>query len=167
MKILVINGSPRNESYSKVLAEFALEHAKTKSDTVKILDLSTAGVEPFVGEVEYSEKTKEALEHMENADSYIICTPVYNGFFSAAIKNLFEHLDYKSEKKRKAGFIIMAGGKISFLQVQTQLNSLMNYFTINSEAKAAHVNKDAFDDKMVLTSEDVKKRVKDVVDCVA
>jgi len=165
MKILIINGSPRKKGYSKALAEFVLNYAEEKKYDVELLDLSKDEVEPFKGyEGSYSEKTKEIVDSLENYDVFIICSPVYDGSFSSTLKNLFEHANFKKLIGRTAGFIIMAGGKISYVQVQGHLNSLMNYFTIISNPKAAHVGPKDFDEEMNLTDEKIIERIKEVVD---
>ncbi|PIN92737.1 NADH-dependent FMN reductase [Candidatus Pacearchaeota archaeon CG10_big_fil_rev_8_21_14_0_10_31_24] len=164
MKILIINGSPREKSYTQVLANFTFEYAKTKSDTVKMIDLSQNEIEPFKGlDINYNQKTKESVEHMLNADIYLICSPIYNAFFSSAIKNLFEHIDYKKVSNKKAGFVLMAYGQISFLQVQNQLNSLMNYFSIKSNPKTVNVNHNSFNENMDLTNEETKTRIQELI----
>jgi len=165
MKILVINGSPRKKSYSRILAEFAYEHAKSKYKDVEILDLGKDSIEAFRGPEEtYNEQTKKIVDSMKNSDVFIICSPIYNGVFSAAIKNLFEHLNYKAFIGKTAGFILMASGKISYLQVQGQLTAMMSYFTIISNPKAVYASKDFFDEKMDLVDDSLKERIKNVVD---
>ena len=164
MKILIINGSPRKKSYTKILANFVYEYVKEKYDT-EFLDLGKEPIEPFRGfEEKYNEKTTNIVSSLKNFDIFIICSPVYNGLLSSAIKNLFEHVNYKELIGKTAGFILMAGGKISYLQVQGQLNALMNYFTIISNPKAIYVGKESFNDKMEVNDNDAKERIKIVID---
>lgn len=163
MKILVINGSPRKKSYSKVLSKFAFECINEKHEC-DFLDLSKGEVEIFRGfEEEYNEKSKKIITSLKDYDSFIICSPIYNGCFSSAIKNLFEFADYKVLGGKVAGFILMAGGKISFNGVQSQLNSLMNYFGIISNPKAVFVGPEAFGKKMNIKDKELKKRIDEMV----
>lgn len=163
MKILVINGSPRKKSYTKILAEFALNCIKEKHECV-FLDLSKGEVDTFVGfEGKYSERSKKITTSLKDYDVFLICSPVYNAFFSAAIKNLFEHADYKALGGKAAGFIIMAGGKISYTGVQGQLANFMSYFGIVSNPRSIFVGSEAFNKKMNITDKELKKRIDEMV----
>jgi len=163
MKILVINGSPRKNSYTKVLSEFALNCIKNGYDCT-FLDLSKREVDTFVGFGEkYSTKSKKIIESLKDYDMFLICSPVYNAFISSAIKNLFEHADYKTLGKKVAGFIVMAGGKISYTGVQGQLNTLMSYFGVISNPKAVFIGPEAFDKKRKIKDKELKKRIDEMV----
>ena len=164
MKILIINGSPRKKSYSRVLATFIYEYVKENHKDAELLDLGKNPIELFRGEGDYNEQTKKVKDSLKDFDIFIICSPVYNGFFSSAIKNLFEFADPKELEGKVAGFVLMATGRISYLQVQSQLSSLMNYFSIISNPKAAHIDGAAFNENQEITDEDVKKRLKKLID---
>jgi len=101
-----------------------------KDHQTDLLDLGLKPVDNFIGYDEpYSDYTKKIITSMASYDAYIICSPVYNGMISAPIKNLFEHLSNKGYEGKTASFILMAGGKISYLRVQDQLSGLMTYFS--------------------------------------
>jgi len=51
----------------------------------------------------------------------IIGSPIYNGLLGSPLKNLFEHVEYKSLEGKVAVYIIKSGSQISALQVQGQL----------------------------------------------
>ena len=46
-----------------------------------------------------------------DADVWLIGTPVYNSFFSSALKNLFEYVNYKKTEGKVAGMVILGAGK--------------------------------------------------------
>ena len=164
MKTLIIQGSPRKKAYTKVLAQFAYNHAKTKC-TADILDLSEADIEPFKGfEEKYSEKTNDAIKSVKSCDAYILCTPVYDSMISSALKNLFEHINYKEIVGKTAGFIIMASGKIAYLHVHSQLTTMMNYFGVSSNSEAVYASHEHFNEQMNLKDEAIKRRIQEVVD---
>ncbi len=163
MKILVINGGPRKKGYTNILAKFAHDCIKKEHECV-LLDLSKGEVDPFRGfEEKYSEKSKEITNSLKNYDVFLICSPVYNAFFSAAIKNLFEHADYKVLGGKAAGFLIMSGGKLSYTGVQGQLTNFMNYFGIVSNPRAVFLGPEAFDKKMNIKDKELNKRICEMV----
>jgi len=165
MKLLVICGSPRKESYTRILTKLAFDYAKNKSYDTTYLDLGKVDIEKFRGlEEEYNKATNDAIKLIENSDVFIISSPVYNGVFSSAIKNLFELVNYKALEGRFAGFIIMSGGTISYLQVQGQLQALMNYFRVISNPRSVFVSTDDFDENVKLKNEKIKERIEKLVD---
>ncbi len=163
MKILVINGSPTKKGYTKILSEFAFNCIKEEHECT-FLDLGKGEVETFRGfEEKYDEKSKKIINSLKDYDVFLICSPIYNAFFSAAIKNLFEHVNYKALGNKAAGFIIMAGGKKSYTGVQGQLTTLMSYFGIVSNPQSVFVGPEAFDKKMKINDGELKRRIDEMV----
>lgn len=167
MKILIISASPRKNSHSRVLADSAFDYLEKKEGEfeVSMIDLYETKVDIFRGFGEdYSEETQKVIEMLKENDVFIISTPVYNSSFSGALKNIFEHSNYKALKGKTAGFIMNAGGPISFVNVNSDLNSLMNYFGMFSNPTSANVLPKDFDKEMKLEGDVVKERIKDLVD---
>jgi len=165
MKILVICGSPRKNSYTRVLTDKAFEYAKINNYNVTYLDLGKVKIEKFRGlEEKYDKTTEDTVKLVEGSEIFIIGSPVYDGVFSSAIKNLFEFVNYKALEGRVAGFIIMAGGTISYLQVQGQLQALMNYFRVISNPRSVFVSTDDFDENMKLKNGKIKDRIEKLIE---
>jgi len=165
MKILLICGSPRKKSYTRILTDMAFDYAKKKNYDITYLDLGKVNIEKFRGlEEKYDEVTESAVKLIENSDVFIIGSPIYDGVFSSAIKNLFEFVNYKSLEGRVSGFILMAGSKISHLQVQGQLQALMNYFRVISNPRSVFVSIDDFDENMKLNNKEVKNRIEKLIE---
>ena len=167
MKILIISASPRKNSHSRVLADAAFNYLEKKKGDfeVSMIDLYETKVDIFRGFGEdYNEETNKVIEMLKDHDVFIISTPVYNSSLSSVLKNIFEHSNYKALKGKTAGFIMNAGGPVSFVNVNSDLNSLMNYFGIFSNPSAAHILPKDFDDKMNLSDEAPKERIKNLVD---
>ena len=79
-----------------------------------------------MNEVNYNEKTLQAVKDITEADVWVIGTPIYNSMFSAALKNLFEFVNYKETAGKTAGLAILASGMIGFTDVQTLLTQQIN-----------------------------------------
>jgi NAD(P)H-dependent FMN reductase len=166
MKALIIAGSPREGSYSKILADIAYDYAKSNHKEVgfDFLDLAKTQIDSFKGpSAEYGEETRKIISSLKDYDLFIISTPVYNSVFSSAVKNLFEHAHYKEIRGKVAGFIIMSSGKKSHLIVQSQLAAMMTYFEILSNPKAVFAIDEDFAD-MKLNNEDIEERIKSLID---
>jgi NAD(P)H-dependent FMN reductase len=164
MKILVICGSLRKQSFTRVLTDIAYNYAKSKYKDVQLLDLGKTKLENFMGfEARYDKATNDTVKLVESSDVFIIGSPVYNGVFSSALKNLFEFVNYKALEGKTAGFILMSGSDISYLQVQGQLISMMNYFRVISNPRAVFVSQESFDGQK-LKDKEIEQRIKRIVD---
>ena len=143
---------------------FVSEYAKSKNHDVKFINLSEGGIDYFRGfDVEYGQTTKQAAKDITDADIWLIGVPIYNSSFSAALKNLFEFINYKETPGKVAGLTIVAAGEIGFIDVQTMITQLMSYFGVMTNPKAVYIRADIIKDEKIADSETVK-RLKAMVD---
>lgn len=163
MKVVVISGSPRKAANTQIMMKYVCDYAKSKNQDVKFINLSEGGVDYFCGSTEnYSQTTLQAAKDIMDADVWLIGSPIYNSFFSAALKNLFEFINYKNTAGKTAGLAILASGSIGFTDVQTLLTQLMSYFRVVTNPKAVFMTVDAIKDGQI--SENEKTRLKELVD---
>ena len=168
MKVVVISASPRKigktQTIMKYVAEYILDNdAGISPLEVKFINLSEGGIDYYTGDGNFSDATKEAIKNITEADVWIIGTPIYNSFFSSALKNLFEYIDYKKTAGKLAGMIIVASGNSGFTDVQTLLTQLMSYFNVITNPRAVFVTADTVQDDHII-NDDVKSRLKQLVD---
>jgi NAD(P)H-dependent FMN reductase len=164
MKVVVISGSPRKEAKTQIMMKFVYEYAKTKNPDTKFINLSEGGIDYYRGPTEkYSQTTTQAAKDITDADVWLIGTPIYNSFFSAALKNLFEFINYKTTAGKTAGLAILASGNIGFFDVQTLLTQLMNYFRVVTNPTAVFMTVDMLKDGAII-DENAKTRLKEMVD---
>ena len=164
MKIVVISGSPRKTANTQIMMRYVYDYAKSKNHDTKFINLSEGGIDYFSGPDEnYSQTTTQAANDIMDADAWIIGTPIYNSFFSAALKNLFEFVNYKNTAGKTAGLAILASGNIGFINVQTLLTQLMSYFRVVTNPKAVFMTVDAIKDGQI-SGDAEKTRLKELVD---
>ena len=99
MKVVVISTSPRKIGKTQTIMRYVAENINV-TDTgpkgwVKFINLSEGGIDYYTGDGNFSDATKQAIKNITEADVWIVGTPIYNSFFSSALKNLFEYIDYK------------------------------------------------------------------------
>lgn len=163
MNVVVISGSPRKNANTQIMMKFVYEYSKTKNVNVKFINLSEGKIECYRGpEEEYNEDTKNAATDIMNADVWLIGSPIYNSFFSSALKNLFEYIDYKKTPGKIGGMAILAAGNIGFVDVQTLITQLLSYFRVIANPKAVYLTTESVNEKGV--SDEAKIRLKDMVD---
>lgn len=166
MKVVVISGSPRKNANTQIMMKHVFEYTKQKDVDVKFINLSEGGFEyyrGFLNEIDYNEKTLQAAKDITEADVWLIGTPIYNSMFSAALKNLFEFVNYKETSGKMAGLAILASGMIGFTDVQTLLTQLMSYFRVATNPVPVFVTADKIEGGEI-ASVDVKARLDELVD---
>lgn len=164
VKIIVLSGSPRKTANTQVMMKFVYEYAKSKNPDTKFINLSDGGIDYYRGPNEnYSQTTLQAAKDITEADVWLLGTPIYNSFFSSALKNLFEFINYKNTAGKTAGIAILASGNIGFIDVQTLLTQLMSYFRVITNPKAAFMTVDMIKDDAII-DENSKARLKELVD---
>jgi len=164
MKIVVISGSPRKNANTQVIMKYVFEYAKSKNQDTKLINLSEGQIEYYRGpDIEYNETTKMATNDIMDADVWLIGSPIYNSFFSSALKNLFEYIDYKKTPGKVAGITILAAGNIGFVNVQTLITQLLSYFRVITNPKAVFLTTESVSNNSI-TDEDVQNRLKEMID---
>ena len=166
MKVVIISGSPRKNANTEIMMKHVFEYTKQKDVDVKFINLSEGGFEyyrGFLNEIDYNEKTLQAAKDITEADVWLIGTPIYNSMFSAALKNLFEFVNYKETSGKMAGLAILASGMIGFTDVQTLLTQLMSYFRVATNPVPVFVTADKIEGGEI-ASVDVKARLDELVD---
>lgn len=163
MKVVVISGSPRKQAVTQLMMKFVYDYTKSKNPDTKFINLSDGTIECYKGyDVSYSEATTQAAKDIMDADIWLIGTPIYNSFFSAALKNLFEYVNYKQTAGKTAGLAILASGQIGFTDVQTLLTQLMSYFRVITNPKAVYMTAEQIKENVI--DEAGQARLKEMVD---
>ena len=164
MKIVVISGSPRKDAKTQIIMKYVFEYTKSINQDTKLINLAEDEVQYYRGfDVEYNQATKDAAKDITEADVWLIGSPIYNSFFSSALKNLFEYIDYKKTPGKVAGMTILAAGNIGFINVQTLLTQLLSYFRVIANPKAVFLTVESIKENSI-TDEDAKSRLKEMVD---
>lgn len=162
----MISGSPRKNANTQIMMKYVFEYTKQKDVNVKFINLSEGGFEyyrGFLNEINYNEKTLQAAKDITEADVWLIGTPIYNSMFSAALKNLFEFVNYKETGGKTAGLAVLASGMIGFTDVQTLLTQLMSYFRVTTNPIPVFITADKIEAGEIVSS-DAKTRLNELVD---
>jgi len=166
MKVVVISASPRKIGKTQTIMKYVVEYINDSGISpleVKFINLSDGGIDYYIGDGNFSDATKQAIKNITEADVWIVGTPIYNSFFSSALKNLFEYIDYKKTAGKTAGLIVVASGNSGFTDVQTLLTQLMSYFNVITNPRAVFVTADTVDNGEII-KKDANSRLNQLVD---
>lgn len=128
MNIEIIAGSPRIPSLNARVARYVHRHLQTISDHNTGLIEMNQHILPFIQKVWTSadkapEEHRALAERMFAADAFIISSPEYNGGYSPAMKNLFDH--FPKQNKKPFGIITSSDGVMGGIRASQQLLQLV------------------------------------------
>lgn len=103
MRIEVISGSPRANSVTIRVAKHLFERLQKDGHEVGMIDVREwpfpAYQQSVFSQIETApEDLQPVVARMLAADAFVIVTPEYNGTYTAALKNLFDHFPKQARK---------------------------------------------------------------------
>jgi NAD(P)H-dependent FMN reductase len=128
MRIEIISGSPRkNSSTLRVAIHLKNVLSNLTEHEVGLIDLREHEL-PFMQKVITSVKDapaerRELAEKMFLADAFIIVTPEYNGSYSPAMQNLFDH--FPKQYHKAFGLSTASPGALGGLRAAMQLQQFV------------------------------------------
>lgn len=164
--IEIIAGSPRQPSLNLRVAKYLHEQMQQQKDIHTGLIAMNAITFPFIQQVwknpgEAPEALRPVAERMFAADGFIVCTPEYNGGYSSAMKNLFDH--FPKQNKKPFGIVTSSDGRMGGMRAAQQMLQLVPaLFGIASPTLLVVPQADLkFDENGVLTDSSFEKNVHD------
>lgn len=129
MNIEIISGSPRRNSITHRAVLYLKKYLReTTAHTVDIIDVRDWKIDVLQQDVFRSAETApghlQALaRRMFNADAFILVTPEYNGSYTPALKNLFDH--FPKQSRRVFGIVTASPGALGGMRAALQLQTLV------------------------------------------
>lgn len=129
MNIEIIAGSPRKGSLSLRVAKHLHNRLQQdwKEDKVGLISLNEVTF-PFIQKVWSNaeaapEELRPVAERMFAADAFILVSPEYNGAYSPALKNFFDH--FPKQKNKPFGICTSSDGGMGGIRASQQLLQLV------------------------------------------
>ena len=130
MNIEIIAGSPRKESITYRLVLFLQKYFTEKTEhNVNIIDVRDWAM-PLLQQEVYSsvERTPEELKplakRMFEANAFIMVSPEYNGSYTSALKNIFDHFPKQAHKT--FAIVTASPGMLGGLRASQQMQLLIH-----------------------------------------
>ncbi|MDQ1001796.1 FAD reductase [NAD(P)H] [Neobacillus niacini] len=130
MKILGISGTITGSKTSIVINRVIEEIKKLNPEIeTEILDLKQFNVQFCDGRpsLDYTGDTKKVIDLISSADSYVIGTPIFQGSFSGALKNLIDLVPPAEFHHKVMGFVATGGNHQHYLVIENQLKPIAGY----------------------------------------
>ncbi|MBS1629943.1 MAG: NAD(P)H-dependent oxidoreductase [Bacteroidetes bacterium] len=129
MNIEIISGSPREDSLSYRIAQHLQQelHLCAAKHPTGLINLQQTQI-PFIQKVWSSQDAvppeyKELGRRMFGAQAFIIVSPEYNGGYSPAMKNLFDH--FPKQRRKAFGICTGSDGALGGMRAAQQLLQLV------------------------------------------
>lgn len=129
MNIEIISGSPRINSIThRVVLHLKNYLAQKTGHSINIIDVRDWELNVLQQEIFRSVETtpvefKPLAQRMFNADAFILVTPEYNGSFTPALKNLFDH--FPKQSRKPFGIVTASPGALGGMRAAIQLQTLV------------------------------------------
>jgi MsuE subfamily FMN reductase len=154
-KLLAINGSlTPPPSRTRVILDVALEGARAYDTSVEteVLELRDFALEFCDGRSpdDYNDDTRRALTLVEEADAYLVATPVYRASYTGALKNFFDLIPNDPRgsdplRGKVVGLLATGGSDHHYLVLEHQLRPLFGFFGAYTPARAIYAAAKDFD----------------------
>ena len=130
MNIEIVSGSPRRDSVTHRVVLFLQKYlSENTTHTIKVIDVRDWNLDVLQQEIYRSAEQAPSqfqplAKRMFNADAYILVTPEYNGSYTPALKNLFDHFPKRAHKA--FGIVTASPGILGGVRASQQLQLLVN-----------------------------------------
>jgi NAD(P)H-dependent FMN reductase len=130
MNIEIISGSPRKESMTHRVALFLEKYMTEKTEhNIGIIDVRDWAFPLLQQEVFTSidrapKELQPLAKRMFEADAFIMVSPEYNGSYTPALKNLFDHFPKQTHKT--FGIVTASPGEMGGMRATQQMQLLIN-----------------------------------------
>ena len=130
MNIEIVSGSPRAASATHRLVLYLQKYLKEKTEhIVNVIDVRDWEL-PLLQQEVYSHAGKAPLalqplaKRMFDANAFILVSPEYNGSYTAALKNIFDHFPKQAHKA--FGIVTASTGSLGGVRASQQMQLLVN-----------------------------------------
>lgn len=134
MRIVVISGSPRDQSISKRIALHLANRLKQSDmDKVSLIDIRKDGLPPIQSvwnkEEQIPDDKREIFNIMDQASGFILVSPEYNGGYSSVMKNFLDHFPKTVFQRKSWGIATGSTGAMGGMRASQQMQLLGGGFS--------------------------------------
>ena len=157
--VVGVVGSLRDDSYTRVGIERALDAARDSGATTEPLDLREYDLPVFDADAREAGDAPEVTRRIRDADSILLGTPVYHGSYSAPLKNALDYCGFDEFENKTVGLLAVAGGgfPITALEHLRSVCRALNCWVIPHQAAIPRARNSV--ESGAITDEGIEERV--------
>lgn len=162
MKVLGISGTITGSKTLIVLNKI-MENLKGAMPEIEVelLDLKQYNVQFCDGRpsTEYTGDTKRVIEMVSSADCYVIGTPIFQGSFTGALKNLIDLVPPSIFNEKIMGFVGTGSSSQHCLVIEYQLKPIANYLNAYVAPKIVFAHNEQFNAQNEIHDPELSKMI--------
>ncbi|MYL21736.1 NADH-dependent FMN reductase [Halobacillus litoralis] len=165
MKILLLNGTIVGKKTRTLLDEIDKYIQLLPDDhETKIIDLENYELQFVDGRPaeEYNQDMQRLIQEIEEADAYVIATPIFQGSIPGTLKNVFDAVSPLAMRYKPVTIIANGGTLQHHLVIENQLKPILNYFRCMVTPNYVYTHTNHFSTDGELIDEDVRSRLKEM-----
>ncbi|WP_339252081.1 NADPH-dependent FMN reductase [Sporosarcina sp. FSL W8-0480] len=112
---------------------------------------------------QYNEDMQKLVRKFEEADAYIISTPIFQGSIPGVLKNAFDMLHPHAMRYKPVSIVANGGTYQHHLVVENQLKPILDYFRSLVTPNYVYTHYGHFDENNRIIDEDVNNRLREMV----
>lgn len=165
MKILLLNGTIVGKK-TRVLLNEINQYIKLLPETheTNIIDLENFDLQFVDGRPseQYNEDMQRLIKEVEDADAYVIATPIFQGSIPGTLKNVFDAVSPLAMRYKPVSIVANGGTLQHHLVIENQLKPILNYFRCMVTPNYVYTHTNHFSTQGELIDEDVRNRLKEM-----
>ncbi|QFG01076.1 NADPH-dependent oxidoreductase [Psychrobacillus glaciei] len=165
MKILLVDGTIIGSKTGVILEQVKDYIEKLNMDyTLEIVNLANYEHQFVDGRPfdKYNDDMKLLVSKFEQADGYIIATPIFQGSIPGVLKNMFDFLHPKTMRYKPVSIVANGGTYQHHLVIENQLKPILDYFRCLVTPNYVYTLASHFDNNNVIVDEDVHNRLREL-----
>ncbi|MGE7918699.1 NADPH-dependent FMN reductase [Viridibacillus sp. NPDC093762] len=166
MKILLVDGTIIGRKTGAILKQIET-YIKEFDGSLELELLHLADFEhqfvdgrPFD---QYNDDMKTLVKKFEEADGYILATPIFQGSIPGVLKNAFDFLHPKALRYKPVSIVANGGTQQHHLVVENQLKPILDYFRALVTPNYVYTHASHFDKDNNIIDENVLERLQELV----
>ncbi|MCM3388893.1 NAD(P)H-dependent oxidoreductase [Ureibacillus chungkukjangi] len=162
MKILLVDGTVFGTKTGAILRQIEQYITEYNSDLeLEILYFADLKHQILDGSP-LNEDMKMMIQKFEEADGYIISTPIYQASIPGVLKNAFDMLDPKAMRYKPVSMVANGGTYQHHLVVENQLRPILDYFRCLVTPNYVYTHASDFDENDNIIDESIHTRLREL-----
>ncbi|QCR31314.1 NADPH-dependent FMN reductase [Lysinibacillus sp. SGAir0095] len=162
MKILLVDGTVFGKKTGALLRQIEQYVKEYNSDLdLEILYFADLKHQILDGSP-LNEDMKRMIQKFEEADGYIIATPIYQASIPGVLKNAFDMIDPKAMRYKPVSMVANGGTYQHHLVVENQLRPILDYFRCLVTPNYVYTHASHFDKSDKIIDESIHERLREL-----
>ena len=165
MKILLIDGTIIGSKTGAILEQVKVYIEQLNSElNLEIMKLADFNHQFVDGRPlgEYNEDMQRIVHKFEEADGYVLATPIFQGSIPGVLKNTFDLLHPRTMRYKPVSIVANGGTFQHHLVIENQLKPILDYFRCLVTPNYVYTTSSHFGEGNVIVDEDVHDRLREL-----